>query len=41
MTGGVGLGMTIARDIVRGMGGEITLDESPAGGLRVTIRVPL
>ena len=41
LTGGVGLGMTIARDIVRGMGGDITLDESPAGGLRVTVRIPL
>ncbi len=41
MTGGVGLGMTIARDIVRGMGGEITLGDSPTDGLRVTIRVPL
>ena len=41
MTGGVGLGMTIARDIVRGMGGEITLNKSPDGGLRVTIRIPL
>ena len=41
MTGGVGLGMTIARDIVRSMGGDITLDESPAGGLRVMVRIPL
>jgi two-component system, OmpR family, osmolarity sensor histidine kinase EnvZ len=41
MTGGVGLGMTIARDVVRGMGGEITLGDSPTGGLRVTVRFPL
>jgi len=41
LTGGVGLGMTIARDIVRGMGGEITLDESPLGGLKVIVRIPL
>jgi two-component system, OmpR family, osmolarity sensor histidine kinase EnvZ len=40
-TGGIGLGLTIARDIVRGMGGEITLDESPAGGLRASLRIPL
>lgn len=41
MTGGVGLGLTIARDIVRGMGGEITLDESAMGGLKVVVRIPL
>jgi len=39
--GGVGLGLTIARDIARGHGGNITLSESPAGGLRVLIRLPL
>ncbi|HBT41908.1 MAG TPA: two-component sensor histidine kinase, partial [Rhodospirillaceae bacterium] len=33
-TGGVGLGLTIARDVVRSHGGEILLSESPAGGLR-------
>lgn len=40
-TGGIGLGLTITRDIVRSMGGEIVLDESPLGGLRATIRIPL
>lgn len=40
-TGGVGLGMSIARDAVQGHGGEIKLDESPMGGLRVWIRLPL
>ena len=40
-TGGVGLGMTIARDVIRGHGGDITLGDSPNGGLRVRIRVPL
>jgi signal transduction histidine kinase len=43
-TGGVGLGMAISRSIVRGHGGDITL-ENRAGqhgteGLRVTIRLP-
>ncbi len=41
MTGGIGLGMTIARDIVRGMGGEISLGESALGGLRVNVRIPM
>ena len=40
-TGGVGLGLTIARDIVLAHGGTIDLDSAPIGGLRVTIRLPL
>ena len=40
-TGGVGLGLTIARDVVHGHGGEIVLGESPAGGLRATVRLPV
>lgn len=40
-TGGVGLGLTIARDIVRGHGGELRLSDSPHGGLRASIRLPL
>jgi two-component system osmolarity sensor histidine kinase EnvZ len=39
-TGGVGLGMSIARDVVRGHGGNIELDTSPVGGLRARIRLP-
>ena len=39
-TGGVGLGMTIARDVVRGHGGDIDLETSPLGGLRARIRMP-
>jgi two-component system, OmpR family, osmolarity sensor histidine kinase EnvZ len=39
-TGGVGLGLTIARDIVLGHGGEIELTDAPEGGLRVLIRLP-
>jgi two-component system osmolarity sensor histidine kinase EnvZ len=39
-TGGVGLGLTIARDIVLGHGGDIELAEAPEGGLRVLIRLP-
>lgn len=40
-TGGVGLGLTIARDIARGHGGEIALGDSPSGGLRVKLRLPI
>lgn len=40
-TGGTGLGLTIARDIARGHGGEITLEDSPLGGLRVRVELPL
>lgn len=38
--GGTGLGMTIARDIVRAHGGEIALETAPAGGLRVRVTLP-
>ncbi len=40
-TGGIGLGLSIARDIVHGHGGEIFLEDSNRGGLRVVIRLPL
>jgi two-component system osmolarity sensor histidine kinase EnvZ len=39
--GGTGLGLTIARDIVRAHGGEIFLEDSPMGGLRARIRLPV
>jgi two-component system, OmpR family, osmolarity sensor histidine kinase EnvZ len=39
-TGGVGLGLTIARDIVLAHGGDIELQDAPTGGLRVLIRLP-
>jgi two-component system osmolarity sensor histidine kinase EnvZ len=38
--GGTGLGLSIARDIARSHGGDITLDDSPMGGLRAIVRVP-
>ncbi|TGP19081.1 MULTISPECIES: ATP-binding protein [unclassified Mesorhizobium] len=40
-TGGLGLGLTIARNIARGAGGEISLSNHPAGGLLTELRLPL
>jgi len=40
-TGGVGLGLTIARDIARSHGGDVSLAASPLGGLRVIVRIPI
>lgn len=40
-TGGVGLGLPIAQDIILAHGGDITLDKSPKGGLRVVIQLPI
>ncbi len=40
-TGGVGLGLTIARDVALAHGGNITLGASPKNGLRVIIKLPL
>jgi two-component system osmolarity sensor histidine kinase EnvZ len=38
--GGSGLGLSIARDIARAHGGEVSLHDSPLGGLRATVRIP-
>ena len=38
---GVGLGLSIANDIIRSHGGIISLDKSPLNGLRVKISLPL
>jgi two-component system osmolarity sensor histidine kinase EnvZ len=39
--GGTGLGLAIARDIARSHGGDISLGDSPLGGLRATVKVPV
>jgi two-component system, OmpR family, osmolarity sensor histidine kinase EnvZ len=39
--GGTGLGLAIARDIARSHGGDIQLGDSPLGGLRATVQVPV
>jgi two-component system, OmpR family, osmolarity sensor histidine kinase EnvZ len=39
--GGAGLGLAIARDIARSHGGDITLTDSPLGGLRAAVRIPV
>ncbi|MGF1629965.1 MAG: ATP-binding protein [Kiloniellaceae bacterium] len=40
-TGGIGLGLTIARDLARSHGGDVTLDTAPGGGLRVRVWLPV
>jgi signal transduction histidine kinase len=39
-SGGVGLGMTIAREAAERLGGELKLEETPGGGLTAVIRLP-
>jgi two-component system, NtrC family, sensor kinase len=38
---GVGLGLTVAREIVLAHGGEISIESEPSQGCRVTIRLPV
>lgn len=38
---GVGMGLTIVRDVARAHGGDVTLEKSEKGGLRATIRLPM
>ena len=39
--GGTGLGLSIAKNAALSHGGELILDESPLGGLRVRFLLPL
>jgi two-component system osmolarity sensor histidine kinase EnvZ len=38
---GSGLGLAIARDIARSHGGDVMLGDSPLGGLRASVRIPV
>ncbi len=40
-SGGVGLGLAIARDIARAHGGDVRLDHSALGGLRAVVQIPI
>jgi two-component system osmolarity sensor histidine kinase EnvZ len=40
-TGGVGLGLTIARDVARSHGGDVALEAAPGGGLRARVWLPV
>ncbi len=39
-TGGTGLGLTVARSIIRAHGGDIELRNRAEGGLRVEVTLP-
>ncbi|MFC2952622.1 ATP-binding protein [Marinicaulis aureus] len=38
---GVGMGLTIVRDVARAHGGDVTLEKSDKGGLKATMRLPI
>lgn len=38
---GMGLGLTVVRDVARSHGGDVNLSASPHGGLRATIKLPI
>jgi len=39
-TGGIGLGLAIARNLARAHGGDVSLSNRPEGGLRASVRLP-
>lgn len=39
-SGGVGMGMTIAREAARRLGGDLVLEETPGGGLTAVLDIP-
>ena len=40
-TGGVGLGLPIARNILRAHGGDVVLANRPMGGVKATLTLPV
>ena len=40
-TGGIGLGLSIANNSILSHGGELILEDSPLGGLRARILLPI
>jgi len=38
---GMGLGLTVVRDVARSHGGDVTLEAAPQGGLRAVVRLPV
>jgi two-component system OmpR family sensor kinase len=40
-TGGIGLGLAVARTVARAHGGDATLSNRPQGGLKATVKLPL
>jgi signal transduction histidine kinase len=40
-TGGVGLGLPIARNILRAHGGDVTLANRPMSGVKATVSLPV
>ena len=40
-TGGVGLGLPIARNMLRAHGGDVTLSNRPGGGLKASVSLPV
>jgi signal transduction histidine kinase len=41
VSGGSGLGLAIVAEIVAAHGGTAVIEDSPLGGARVTVRLPL
>ena len=40
VAGGVGLGLSIVREVARSHGGDVVLGDAPQGGLRATLKLP-
>ena len=40
-TTGVGLGLALARGLTEAMGGELTMEETPGGGLTMVVALPV